>query len=260
MKNLFACFVLILTLSSCQNEEDRINKELAFTYDTIKVESKNEFTKNGRYIAPGKVTIEFPIFKSDTINKFIAQKVFNFFDEKEQSTSFQDIADSFIEGYDDFANKSEKVVEQPWSLMINIRVLRKSPTYLSLKYMHYDYVGGAHGNTLISFLNYNPTTNTSITIDSLIQNDKMQALIQVAELIFRKNEKLSTTESLEEKYFFEKGKFKLAENFHVSDSGLLFMYNPYEIKPYSEGYTELLVPFSALKNIAKPNTILTTQP
>lgn len=255
MKNLFACFFLLLILSACQNGKDS-EVDLAFTYDTIKVESKNEFTKNGTYISPGKVTIEFPVFKTDTINYFIKRQVFNFFDEKEQATSLQDIADSFIKGYDDYANQSEKVVEQPWSLMIGIRVVKRSPTYLSLKYTHYDYTGGAHGNTNISFLNYNPTTNTPITIDSLIIKGKMPALLRIAEQIFRKNEKLTPTESLEEKYFFEKGKFKLAENFHVSDQGLFFIYNPYEIKPYSEGYTELVIPFSALKAIAKPNTIL----
>ena len=80
----------------------------------------------------------------------------------------------------------------------------------------------------------------------------------VALFIFRKNEKLSATEPLEERYFFDKGKFALAQSFYVNDKGLVFLYNPYEIKAYAEGYTELIVPFSALKAIAKSNTILTT--
>ncbi|MGF1924148.1 MAG: DUF3298 domain-containing protein [Bacteroidia bacterium] len=259
MKNLLFCFLLALTISACQNDRDKTIESLAFTYDTVRVESKNEFTPNGTYISPGKATVEFPVFKSDTINQFIKRQVFNFFAEEEQVSSYQDLAESFVKGYEDHIINSKGVVEQPWSLLITIGVLKKQANYLSLKYTHFDYTGGAHGNTAISFLNYNPTTNHVITLDSLIQGGKMDALLKIAEAVFRKNEKLSATEPLENKYFFDKGKFSLAENFHVTDNGLVFLYNPYEIKPYSEGYTELTIPLSALKGIAKPNTILTTQ-
>ncbi|WP_449436931.1 RsiV family protein [Pedobacter steynii] len=36
----------------------------------------------------------------------------------------------------------------------------------------------------------------------------------------------------------------------------MFLYNPYEIKAYVYGTTELVIPFSELKEIAKPNSLL----
>ncbi|WP_324288612.1 RsiV family protein [Pedobacter sp. SL55] len=68
---------------------------------------------------------------------------------------------------------------------------------------------------------------------------------------------MSATEPLEQKYFFTNGKFALPKSFYVSDKGLVFLYNPYEIKAYAEGVTELVIPFSELSGIAKPQTILT---
>ena len=83
-------------------------------------------------------------------------------------------------------------------------------------------------------------------------------MTKIGERIFRNDEKISSTASLTENYFFENGKFNLPENFYISNKGLVFLYNPYEIKPYVAGTTELVIPFANLKKIAKPNTILSS--
>jgi len=262
MKNSLAFLFLLLTISACQNGTDQKGKTviaasdtLTYTYDSVRVNSKNIPKK---VVDTPNAVISYPVFKNDTLNQFIKRQVFNYFAKEEPVTSYQAIADSFIKGYDDFVS-TNKDTQQAWFLIIKINVLKQSENYLALKYIHSDYAGGAHGNTTISFLNYNPKTNQEITLDSLIQTGKMATLTNIAEVIFRKNEKLNATESLEEKYFFDKGKFSLAQNFYVSNKGLVFLYNPYEIKAYAEGYTELIIPFEAIKNIARPNTILTTQ-
>jgi len=263
MKNLLACIFILLILSSCQNNKENTaqidvkNDTLVYQYDSVKVYSKNIPKGKQNLIDTPKASITFPVFKNDTLNQFIKRKVFDYIAKEEPITPYKDMMSSFIKGYDDFV-QSNPETPQSWFLIIKINVLRQSSNYISLKYIHSDYVGGAHGYTGISFLNYNPKTNQPVTLDSLIQKDKMNVLLAIAEGIFRKNEKLTPTQSLEESYFFEKGKFALAQSYYVSNKGLVFLYNPYEIKAYAEGYTELVVPFSALKDIAKPQTILTT--
>ena len=261
MRNIIAILLLVFSISACQNRSDKKVKEttdtLSYTYDSVKVYSKHIPKNNYDRIDTPKAVISYPVFKVDTLNRFIKRRVFDTFAQEEPATSYQNIATSFIKGYDDFVI-TDKNTPQAWYLIIKINVLKQSPNYLALKYIHADYVGGAHGNTIISFLNYDPRTNKEIKLDSLIQAGKMSELVATAETIFRKNEKLTQNESLEDKYFFDKGKFSLAQSFHVNDKGLVFLYNPYEIKPYAAGYTELVIPFAAIKNIAKPNTILTT--
>ena len=267
MKNYsFIILIILIAFSACQNDKDKakeaaneqsVTDTLNYAYDSVKVYSKHIPKGNESFIDTAKASISYPVFKNDSLNQFIKRKVFDFFAEEEQATSYQDITNSFIKGYDDFV-KSNPNTPQSWFLMIKINVIKQNSSYIALKYIHSDYAGGAHGNTMISFLNYNPKTNTIITLDSLIQKGKMEELIRTAEGIFRKNEKLSTNEPLADKYFFDKGKFALAQSFYIGDKGLVFLYNPYEIKAYAEGYTELIVPFSSLKSIAKPQTILTT--
>jgi len=44
----------------------------------------------------------------------------------------------------------------------------------------------------------------------------------------------------------------------VSEKGLVFLYNAYEIDAYAAGRTILTIPFADLKDIAKPNSLLTS--
>jgi hypothetical protein len=43
-----------------------------------------------------------------------------------------------------------------------------------------------------------------------------------------------------------------AINMYVTGSGIGFMYAPYEIKPFSDGEINLLIPFTALKSYLLP--------
>ena len=265
MKKLISLFIALVIFASCRNEKtndkttETISKAdtLTFKYDSVKVYSKNIAKTQSEFFDTAKATVKYPIFENQDVNKYIQRRVLDYFSEKDPAIiSYQEIANSFIRGYDSFFEEN-KNTPQSWFLLIDIKVLKQSSNYIAMQYIHSDYAGGAHPNTSFSYLNFNPITNREITLDSLIKPSEMPKLLSIAESIFRKDEKLTQTEPLTEKYFFDKGKFALAQNFYVTDEGLTFSYNPYEIKAYAYGITKLVIPFSQLKEIAKPNTILT---
>jgi hypothetical protein len=80
-------------------------------------------------------------------------------------------------------------------------------------------------------------------------------LTKIAEQIFRKNEKLTDTSSLARDYFFKDNKFALNENYSITPAGFKFVYNQYEIKPYAAGKTELLLPYSQIKKLMRPQSV-----
>lgn len=263
MKRLILFFAVALLFTACTNEKanennaatTQISDTLSYKYDSVKVYSKNIIKSENNHTDTTKAMITYPLFELDTLNKFIERQVTDYIAKDEQLASYNYLANSFVKGYDAFY-ADNKDTFQSWFLFINIKVLYQKKDYIALQYLHSDFSGGAHPNTNIFYINYNPTTNLSITIDSLIKADQKIELTKIGERIFRNDEKLSPTANLTERYFFENGKFFLPQNFYVNDKGLVFLYNPYEIKPYSAGTTNLVIPFAELKNIAKTNSIL----
>ena len=266
MKKIFITFLAACLLWSCNNEnKDKkvahiitsANDTLQYHYDSVRVVSNNvvklESNANGDSTS---ATVRYPIFDNDQINTYIMRQVFNYFDPKEKATSYEDVVSSFVRGYNEYYIENKDTF-QTWNLSVDIHVLRQVHNYIAMRYTHSDYTGGAHGNTYISYLNYNPKTNTTITLDSLLLPNTKSELLTIAESIFRKNEKRSPSAPLEGRYFFENGKFSLPESFYVTKEGLEFIYNAYEIKAYAYGTTTLFIPNAQLKNLAKPNTILT---
>jgi len=228
---------------------------LHYSYDSVKVYSKTIISKNKLITDTAKAVIVYPVFNDPAVNKIIEKHVAGTAGEEGVYKTYKEITTGFIKEYDAYQAKN-KDSQESWFEDLDLNVKANYPTYLSVLYRYSDYKGGAHPNTLFTYLNYNPKTYQTITLDSLITSEGMPQLRAVAEKIFRKNEQLAPNASLSEGYFFAEGVFSLAETFTVTQDGLKFLYNPYEIKAYAAGTTELIVPFSDIKNILKPSSIL----
>jgi hypothetical protein len=263
MKKL-ALFLLSASLLACQTEKKTGNgsdttalsssSEISFVYDSVKVVS-NHIVKNENTTDTTKAVLTYPVSIDTALNKFIEQKLMTFANEGEHFKTYQEFVDAFIKNYDNFI-KENKDYSQTWFMDGKIDVVEKLPHYFSALITYVTYEGGAHPNSVFTYLNYDPINHKEIVLNDLINPDSMSKLTAVAEKIFRKNEKLSPTESLKDKYFFENDTFSLNQNFTITEKGLKFLYNPYEIKAYVYGTTELLIPFAELKDIAKPNSLL----
>lgn len=228
---------------------------LTYTYDSVKVYSKNPVSKNKAVTDTAKAVVTFPVFKDEAANKFIKDRVIGLTGKQDTYKTYQELVTGFIKEYDDYQSIHVNSTET-WFENLNIKIIANYPNYLSALHIYTDYKGGAHPNTLFTYFNYNPKTFQTITLDSLIKQDGMPKLRSVAENIFRKNEQLAPNASLSD-YFFIDEVFTLADTFTVTKEGIKFLYNPNEIKAYAAGTTELTVPFSKIKDIMKESSILT---
>ena len=271
MKKIVA-ILFISSLFACQGEQNKQGTEdtlryqkdslnlaadtLTFRYDSLKVYSKNLVSVNKDVKDTTKATIVYPVFNNQQVDALVKGNALKSNGPDEPSyKSYEDLAGGFIRQYDDFLK--EGLGHTPtWFKEIHITVLPQRIGYLGLKYFYIDYAGGAHPNSAIIYKNYNTNTLQEIKLADLIPAAKQEKLREVAEKIFRANEKLDSKQSLDNGYFFDKGIFTLNDNFTITDQGLKFLYNTYEIKPYSEGTTELLIPYTAIKELLIANPAL----
>ncbi len=257
---------IIVCQAACQTERKTdkqkdsavvapLTDTLTFSYDSVRVFPKQPVSKNPAVTDTSKAVITYPVFKDQQLNNFVLGKIMATADVDKKYDNYKAYADDFIKGFEDFATK-EKDYQQTWFLNIKTEVLRQQKGYIALKTTYVNYSGGAHPNSVFSYLNYNPTRHQEILLDSLILPGSMTKLNTIAEGIFRKQEKLAPAASLRDGYFFENDRFKLNNNFTITEKGLEFLYNPYEIKAYVYGTTTLIIPFVDLKGIARPNSLI----
>ncbi|HET7732455.1 MAG TPA: RsiV family protein [Paludibacter sp.] len=126
----------------------------------------------------------------------------------------------------------------------------------------YVYMGGAHGMETKNFYNFDLKTGKLITEKDLFKDNfeselaKLMKVRIIEESKEYKDEKNSEPITDLEDTDFWTDSIKSNGNFYITDEGINYVFNPYEIAPYYMGQTEVTLPFSRLKNLLKPNSLV----
>ncbi len=136
-----------------------------------------------------------------------------------------------------------------------IDLFSKTPLTYTLSNTVTGYTGGAHGHYGLDFTNYSLKTHKTIALDELFIADSNQTLHNIALSHYKDIFGIKKNQTLQDDGWFN-NEFILAENFALTPQGIYFLYNQYEIKAYSYGLTEFMLPYSKLYSIIDPNGIL----
>ena len=113
----------------------------------------------------------------------------------------------------------------------------------------YVYTGGAHGLSTRSFLNYDLRNGSLMSEKDLFVGDYEPILIEIMKRHIMADSELNSIEELEEIYWTEH--IIPNGNFYITRESINYVFNPYEIAPYSFGHTEISIPFEEIKEILK---------
>lgn len=172
-------------------------------------------------------------------------------------TEIKDELDNFPDMSDGRGTPSYRQVLQSEIAFANKQVL-------STLLLSFTYSGGAHGNYGYDALNFAIASGTQLTLKDLVRTEKLQILInrmaakllvQSKDLLFEKEvpvfERLATDKT-EMTPVEQETKFNQAHDWYLTDKGITFFFNPYEISPYAAGVQEVALPFSIWKDLATP--------
>ena len=124
-------------------------------------------------------------------------------------------------------------------------------------------MGGAHGLETRNYYNFDLKTGSLITEKDLFKSNYAPELIKlikkriIEESKEYKDEKNSEPILNLEDTDYWTDSIKPNGNFYITDEGINYVFNPYEIAPYYLGQTEVTLPFKRLIGILKPNSIIT---
>jgi hypothetical protein len=120
---------------------------------------------------------------------------------------------------------------------------------VQVKRNSYQFTGGAHGNSYVSNNLFSKETGEQLNLKDFISD--IPKLTKIAEKYFRQTVEIKATDDLEEQgFWFTKG-FELNGNFYFENNKMIFVYNQYEIGPYSMGIIFVEIPVREIKSLIK---------
>jgi len=263
--------ILLVLLWCCENSPQKNLESTADSLNfTLKTFEKHSQTCANKDSLCATVRFQYPEFESSSFNQVIKNEILNIYYDDPDSTksrpnNFESLAKPFVDDYDRklnagkiYVNKANAINEggflaMPWNMEADVSVERQTKKYIMLHTNTNWFMGGNHPISMEYYYVYNRKDFRRITLDDLFKKGYDQKLLAVAEEIFRTQEGLKAKDSLNEKngYFFHNQRFILNDNFILTQKGLKFLFNVYEIKPFVAGITTLEIPYAQLKEILK---------
>jgi hypothetical protein len=264
----YIIYILILaTLSAC---DSRLNFFNSSTTDSISYDMMAFSRQDGKCLGDPAVTaeneqcvrldIQYPEIANtpvadmrEQLNSKIKATILASSTDETKPESIEQMAYLFIQNY------KKETVDNPtnWYLKKVINVLIDTPQIISFKVEESGYMGGAHGFYKQNFINIDLDIMQDIKLSDVLLPSYEAELNVTGEKIFRKVRDLTTNANLDQAgYWFEDNMFALNENFAVTEKGLLFYFNAYDIAPYALGPTEILIPYHDIQNLIDPNSTL----
>src|SRR5690554_4550018 len=111
-------------------------------------------------VGEGCATVEliYPVFAGDTrlaglLNRQVeGQHLRMWISGDQQYREMEEAIDSFFKDYRVFRNDYPQVMQE-WTFETNARVTHQSDSLISIRFENFSYLGGAHPNTVVAYLN-----------------------------------------------------------------------------------------------------------
>lgn len=148
----------------------------------------------------------------------------------------------------------EAVKENPdndmrWFIAREAKVISRTEKAVCVSYFESSYLGGAHPNSFTIYKVYNPVNGRRQALSHLFDVSELKKMRVLAEQKFRKQQGMNDTSTYAYNgYWFTGNRFELTDNAALTDSSVIFLYNPYDIASYAQGSISLEIKFAEIKS------------
>jgi hypothetical protein len=219
---------------------------------TFKIDSLNKEVCVGENCA--KIRLLWPVASgskaADNINAVTRDQLALLMQTGEDAAPLDTLIRDFFKTFKDFKTEFPDA-GGGWEIEAEGQVSYQSDSTLSIRFSQFNFMGGAHPNSSVSFLNFDPRTGEFLGDDQVILDESV--LFEKVEQKFRAFHQVAEGKSLKEddRFFLPEIGFFVADAKGFKDGKFWVIYQPYEIGPYVMGYTELEFSPEELKGIVR---------
>jgi hypothetical protein len=135
----------------------------------------------------------------------------------------------------------------PWVLDISYS-LHEFNIWITFVIQESLYTGGVHSTDTVRSFTYNIETGDSVAIDDLVSQDQLASISEIAKSALSVQLGVQRDSS-----FIDSGTVALYGNFDTfffTPEGIVFVFQMYQVAPYSQGVPEILLPYDLLEEKA----------
>ena len=220
-------------------------------------------------------SVEYPALGSavnlpEAVKKTINTKIVQSLELGNGSSTIATVAEQFLQ--DCKKEQQDRLKDDPKALpsdlmydkLVEPDISFANNQVVSIVSLGYSYTGGAHGNYGYDAHTYNLKTGADLSVVDLVRPDQLQAFYRrVSTKLLAQNRDLLFPETVKDIEGFLKqtkststeaqvAQFGHLTNWYLTNEGIIFFYNPYEIAPYAAGVQEIFMPFSEWRDLAQP--------
>lgn len=122
--------------------------------------------------------------------------------------------------------------------------------YMTVKTQIEQYTGGAHGMHNTQYFNIDTRTGDYISEDVLFEPMSKSVLQTIIKDLLIEKTKVTDGSAIT---LLEPDAIEPNGNFYFSKNGIVYVFNTYEVAPYSDGLIEITIPYERVKDILSPN-------
>lgn len=175
---------------------------------------------------------------AEKINEVVRDQMALLIQTGEDAAPMDTLLSKFFQSFKEFKSDFPES-SGGWEIDAEGQVSYESDSTLSIHFTQFNFLGGAHPNSSVSFLNFDRQSGEVIGDDRLVADDSL--LFQKVEQKFRQFHQVAEGVGLNEddRFFLPEIGFFVADAKGFKDGKFWVIYQPYEIGPYVLGYTEL---------------------
>jgi hypothetical protein len=114
----------------------------------------------------------------------------------------------------------------------------------------YRYSAGAHGINFHQYINFDKEGNP-LTLSDIFHEGYEEELLSILTRELMDKFHVTSTQALQEKGFVDANQLYVTDNFQLEDDEIEFVYNEYEIAPYSMGTVKVDIDYKDIKHLMK---------
>lgn len=165
--------------------------------------------------------------------------------------------------YEDFQSDAVQEVSEPsaslgnnWIQEFSNEIVYQDRHIVSTQVRQYTFAGGAHGFEYLGHMSIDRYTGKIVHQADLFVDDYQDELAKIIIGRLMAQHNVSTAEELNEYGFFDVSEIVPNNNFYLTDTDMVYIFNTYEIAPYAVGSVVVKIPYDLLGSLIRTGSLL----